>query len=234
MANRGHAVKNKIGTYLPLSVVVPALNAAVSIGATIRGLEAAAEVIVVDGGSTDRTADNARAAGARVIAAPRGRGSQIAAGIAQARLDWMLLLHADTTLAAGWRDAAAVHMAAGPSRAGYFRFRLDSEAPQARRLERMVAWRCRWMALPYGDQGLLIHRALLDAAGGMRPLPIMEDVDLVRRLGRRRLVALPADAITSAARWERDGWLARSARNLLCLSLWRLGVPPATIRRLYA
>ena len=88
-------------------------------------------------------------------------------------------------------------------------------------------------ALPYGDQGLLIHRDLLRAAGGIRPLPLMEDVDLVRRLGRHRLVRLDAAAVTSAAKWQRDGWTRRSARNLLCLALWFLGVPAHCIARLY-
>jgi hypothetical protein len=87
--------------------------------------------------------------------------------------------------------------------------------------------------LPYGDQGLLIHRDLLASVGGMRALPLMEDVDLVRRLGRKRLIALPADAVTSAVRWERQGYLRRSARNLGCLSLWFAGVPPRLIQRLY-
>ncbi len=121
----------------------------------------------------------------------------------------------------------------GPERAGYFRFVLDSTNPKARRLEQLVAWRSRALGLPYGDQGLLIHRSLLSSVGGMKPLPLMEDVDLVRRLGRARLVALPAVALTSAARWERDGYLSRSANNLLCLSLWFAGVPPRLIRRLY-
>jgi hypothetical protein len=130
------------------------------------------------------------------------------------------------------RDFLAGEGPAG-GRAGYFRFALDDPSPVARRLERMVAWRCRALALPYGDQGLLIPRALYRAVGGFRPIPIMEDVDLVRRLGRRRLVALPAEALTSAERWRRDGWTWRSARNLVCLALWFLGVPPRLIRRLY-
>ncbi|RYJ04407.1 MAG: glycosyl transferase family 2, partial [Acetobacteraceae bacterium] len=120
-----------------------------------------------------------------------------------------------------------------PDLARYARFTLDDPAPQARRLERLVAWRCRALALPYGDQGLLISRALYDELGGFRPLPLMEDVDLVRRLGRRRLAALPVDAVTSAERWRRDGWWRRSARNLGCLSLYFLGLPPSLIRRLY-
>jgi hypothetical protein len=125
---------------------------------------------------------------------------------------------------------------AGPSAlttAGYFRFALDDAAPEARRLERMVAWRCRWLGLPYGDQGLLIHRDLYHALGGYQPIPLMEDVDLIRRLGRHRLKALPVAFITSAEKWRRDGWYARSARNLFCLSLWFAGVSPQRIARLY-
>ncbi len=212
-----------------LSVIIPTLNAASVLPATLAAIGCMAEVIVVDGGSTDSTAPLARAAGARVIDAPRGRGSQIAAGIEAAAGPWLLLLHADTRLAPGW-FAAAHH---DPSRAGYFRFALDSPDPRARRLERLVAWRCRSLALPYGDQGLLIHRDLLARVGGMRALPLMEDVDLVRRLGRDRLVALSADAVTSAAKWERQGYLRRSARNLLCLSLWFAWIPPRMIRRIY-
>ncbi len=215
-----------------MSIVIPALNAAALLPGTLAAIGEGPEIIVVDGGSTD---GSAQAAGrARVLTAPRGRGGQIAAGIAAASYPWLLLLHADTRLQPGWRCAVAAHMAKGTGQAGYFRFRLDSADPRARRLERMVAWRSRVLGLPYGDQGLLIHQDLLRTAGGMAPLPLMEDVDLVRRIGRRRLVALPADAVTSAERWERDGYLRRSARNLLCLSLWFAGVPPRTILRLYA
>jgi hypothetical protein len=89
------------------------------------------------------------------------------------------------------------------------------------------------LALPYGDQGLLIHRNLLAEAGGIRALPLMEDVDLVRRLGRRRLVALDVAAITSAEKWRRQGWYRRSLRNLLCLMLYFAGLPPRLIARLY-
>ncbi len=215
-------------------MVVPALNAAASLPATLAPLTGfAAEIVVVDGGSADGTAEVARRLGARVIEAPRGRGLQLQAGIAAARGAWLLLLHADTVLQPGWQQAADAAMR-DPGRAGYFRFALDSAAPQARRLERLVAWRCRVLAVPYGDQGLLISRALLDAVGGMRPLVLMEDVDLIRRIGRRRLVALDAAAVTSAEKWQRDGWLRRSARNLCCLALYYLGVPPTLIARLYS
>ena len=218
---------------IDLAAIVPTWNAARTLAATIQALGAVTEVAVANAGSTDATRAIARANGARVIPAAKGRGSQIAAGIAATRHPWLLILHADTRLQPGWRDAAAAHMAANPDKAGYFRFALDSPDPRARRLERMVAWRCRVLGLPYGDQGLLIHRDLLERAGGMRPLPLMEDVDLIRRLGRRRLVALDADALTSADKWQRDGWIRRSARNVCCLALWFVGVPLRWIVRLY-
>jgi rSAM/selenodomain-associated transferase 2 len=215
-------------------VVIPVLNAAQSLPATLASLRGMpAELLVIDGGSADATVAVAGQLGARVLTAPRGRGAQIAAGCAAATQAWLLLLHADTQLGAGWQAVVAAHIHAAPDRAGYFRFTLDSDDPRARRLERVVAWRCRTFALPYGDQGLLIHRDLLRAVGGMRPLPLMEDVDLARRLGRHRLVALGADAITSADKWQHAGWYRRSARNLACLALYLAGVPPWLIARWY-
>ncbi len=218
-----------------LTIVVPALGAARTLAATLDACAeaAGAEVLVVDGGSRDATREVARRRGARVLECAPGRGRQLAFGAEAARGAWLLFLHADTRLAPGWAGAARAFMAGGSGRAGYFAFALDDPSPEARRLERLVAWRCRALALPYGDQGLLVQRALYEAAGGFRPLPLMEDVDLVRRLGRRRLAALPAAAVTSAERWRREGWRLRSARNLACLSLWFLGVPPGAIKRLY-
>ena len=218
-----------------LSAVIPTLNAERELPPTLASLrDLPDEVLIADGGSDDATRAVAEARGARVIAAPRGRGAQLAAGAAAARGDWLLLLHADTRLDASWPEAARAFMASGAPRAGYFRFALDADDPRARRLERLVAWRCRVLALPYGDQGLLLPRRLLDAAGGIRPLPLMEDVELVRRLGRRRLVALDAAAVTSAARWQREGWHRRSLRNLGCQTLYFAGLPPRLIEKIYS
>lgn len=217
-----------------LSVVVPALNAAATLRPTVASLGEVDELIVVDGGSSDGTAALAVELGARLVEAPRGRGRQLHAGATAASGEWLLFLHADTRLAEGWLAAARRHMADHPRAAACFAFRLDDDSWQARLLERGVALRVRALALPYGDQGLLLPRALYEAVGGFRPLPLMEDVDLVRRIGRKRLRLLDAAAITSPARWHRDGWWRRSARNLACLSLYGLGVSPARIARLYA
>jgi hypothetical protein len=120
---------------------------------------------------------------------------------------------------------------ASQARAACFRFRLDAAEWQARAVEAGVAARVRLFGLPYGDQGLLISRRLYDSVGGYQPLPLMEDVDLVRRIGRVRV--LGAGALTSAERWRRDGWVRRSARNLSILALYRLGVPAERLARLY-
>jgi len=217
-----------------LTVIIPVLNAAPYLARTLAALEGA-PALVVDGGSKDGTIELARAQGAGVVSAPRGRGVQLGAGARQAASEWLLFLHADTVLEAGWRCEADTFMRCPDnlSRAAVFRFALDDPSPHARRLERMVARRNRAFALPYGDQGLLIHRTLYDALGGYRPLPIMEDVDIVRRLGRARLSNLTARAITSAERWRREGWRMRSARNLLCLALYFAAVPPRVIARVY-
>jgi rSAM/selenodomain-associated transferase 2 len=225
-----------------LSIVIPTLDAAATLPAALAVLGAPGkgalprEIVVVDGGSRDGTPALATAGGARLLAAPRGRGVQLAAGAAASTGAWLLFLHADTCLAAGWESAVMRFLAdpANRQKAGYFTFRLDDLAPAARRLERRVAWRNLALGLPYGDQGLLVARAFYDELGGFRALPLMEDVDLVRRIGARRLVRLPVAAMTSAARFRRSGYRRRSLRNLCCLGLYFLGVPPRLIARLYA
>ncbi len=224
-----------------LSVVVPALDAAATLPETLAALAAARaegllrEVLVVDGGSGDRTVEVAAGWGARVLNAAAGRGTQLAAGGAAATGDWLLFLHADTRLGPGWAAAARAFMARPGSerQAAAFRLALDDADPRARRVERLANWRAATLGLPYGDQGLLIARAFYQALGGHRPLPLMEDVALARRIGRRRIVLLDAEAVTSAARYRQDGWWLRPLRNLALLGLYFLGAPPRLLRRLY-
>ena len=219
-------------------MVIPTLDAAAELPATLAMLANSPvvhEIVVADGGSRDATVRIARDAGAEIIVAPRGRGQQLAAGAAAASTAWLLFLHADCRLEPGWEQALTTFFAApdAAARAGYFTLALDDASPAAQRLERIVAWRCRLLALPYGDQGLLIARTLYDAVGGFAAIPLMEDVDLARRLGRRRLAALPATARVSARRYRQGGYIRRPLRNLACLSLYFAGVPPRHIARLY-
>lgn len=219
-------------------MIIPTLNAAETLGLTlnaVRGEPSIAEVIVSDGGSTDETIAVAAGGGAQLVAAPPGRGTQLAAGATAASGGWLLFLHADCRLEPGWARAVGDFIAAprAEGRAGYFNLALDDPAPAARRLERLVAWRCRVLALPYGDQGLLISRGLYTAVGGFAPLPLMEDVDFVRRLGRWRLARIGATCLASARRYRRDGYWRRPLRNLFCLLLYFAGLPPRCILRLY-
>ncbi|HEX9767705.1 MAG TPA: TIGR04283 family arsenosugar biosynthesis glycosyltransferase [Kiloniellales bacterium] len=224
-----------------LDVVIPALDAATHIEATLealaegRGGGLVRDVLVVDGGSRDDTVRRARRAGARVIAGPRGRGPQLKAGAAASAADWLLFLHADTRLAPGWSGAVAAFIgaAAGSDRAAVFTLAFDDPSVHARALARLANWRARRLGLAYGDQGLVLSRGFYDRLGGFRPLPLMEDVDLVRRIGRARLAHLDARAVTSAERYRRSGWWPRAARNLAVLALYYLGVPARLLKRFY-
>jgi len=229
-------------TSLRLQAVIPALNAAATLPAAVAGLRAggdrmAVDILVCDGGSTDGTDRVAQELGARVVRSEKGRGRQLHMGaeLAVGEPDLLFFLHADSVLQPGWADAVK-EFGARRDRdkvAGYFRLVFDDTSPAARRLERMVAWRCRWFGLPYGDQGLLMTPALYRKTGGYRPLALMEDVDLVRRIGRGNMLGLPGTVVTAAARYRRSGYLRRSLRNLVCLSLYFLGVPPQVLARLY-
>jgi rSAM/selenodomain-associated transferase 2 len=227
-----------------ISVIIPTLNAERTLAHTLGALVPAVvegivqEAIVVDGGSTDETRTIAEAAGTHLIEAPPGRGSQLEAGASKARGDWLLFLHADTVLEPGWAEEAQsfIERAEGGrchQAAASFRFALDDDGLMPRLVERLVDLRCAVLSLPYGDQGLLISRNLYNRLGGFRPLPLMEDVDLVRRLKRRELVMLKSRAVTSGVRYRREGYLARSLRNLGCILLYYLHVPPRVLARLY-
>lgn len=222
-----------------ISVVIPTLNAGDGLAATLTALVPASvagivrEVIVADCGSSDATLAIAEAAGAVIVPCQKGRGTQLHAGAAVARAEWLLFLHADTRLEHGWADAAAAFMAAGVDKAAAFRFALDDRGLSPRLLEWGVRLRCALFRLPYGDQGLLLPAAFYRELGGYKPIPLMEDVELVGRIGRGRLAMLGARAITSAVRYRRDGYPGRVVRNLTCLALYYLRVPPARIAKLY-
>lgn len=203
---------------------------------SIRGLDTRneCEIVVVDG--DDRASTLAAVDDDRVVSltAPRGRASQMNAGAAAARGEVLVFIHADTTLPATALDDIADAVASG-ARAGAFGLRFDSERAVYRAMSWYVTVRTRLSHLPYGDQAIFVAREEFERLGGYAPIPVMEDVDLVRRIRRAgiRLVVLPTRVRTSCRRMEAEGVARRVLLNGWLHLLFDLGVPPRTLARWY-
>lgn len=219
-----------------LSVVMPTLMAQdalrLSLPALTEGLQSGLlrELIVSDGGSTDATLRIAEAAGARIVVGPASRGGQLQRGADLAEGDWLLFLHADCVLPEGWSDVVAEHCVHGGAAAFRLGFDANGFAPAL-----VAGWanlRSRLFGLPYGDQALLIAREDYDSSGGYADIPLMEDVAMVRAL-KGHLVALDARAITSSAKFRRQGWIRRGARNLWTQARYFAGADVAQLARHY-
>jgi len=226
-----------------ISVVIPALDEAARLPLLLADLAAdgglIAEVIVVDGGSADATRQVAHLAGARVLSAPPGRGAQLAAGIAQTSSPWLWLLHADARLPRGWHCQLRVVLQAanadpGALRAWYGRLRVLLPGPQYRLLEWAVRLRSRWWQRPYGDQSLLLTRWCHDQVGGIRPLPLMEDLEFAQRLARcGRFESLGLPVHVDGRRWQRLGFLGTLRANAALRRAWRRGISAQDLHRMY-
>lgn len=201
-------------------------------GAIASVQEQADEVLVVDGGSSDRTRAVVAETGARWIESPRGRGVQLHRGARETTGDWLVFLHADTRLEGGWRRAVET---LGPGIVGgAFRFALDTTHPARRYSEWAVALRCRLLGLPFGDQAIFCRRPAYERAGGFPPEPLFEDLSFsraLRRLGPTTL--LPVRALSSARRWQRDGPVLTTLRNNGLIVLFLAGVAPSHLVRFY-
>ncbi|KIC34322.1 TIGR04283 family arsenosugar biosynthesis glycosyltransferase [Leisingera sp. ANG-S5] len=222
----------------PVSIVIPTLNAEGELPAALEhlmeGLAAGLirELVVSDGGSTDATRAIAEASGAEWITGTSSRGGQLRRGCAAAQGEWLLVLHADTHLEAGWAASVAQHLAEGQGRPACFRLRFRARGAMPAWVAGWANLRTRLFGLPYGDQGLLIARTDYESAGGYPDQVLMEDVALARRL--KGITVLPSAALTSAVRYQRAGWLRRGARNLWTLARYFFGVKPERLARSYS
>ena len=215
-----------------LTLLIPTLNEAARLPLLLADLSRwkdTRQVLVVDGGSSDATCQSAALAGATVLTSQqRGRGQQLILGLSKARHDWVLVLHADSRLPMEWVGAVAA-VQNGPdnsAQAWFFDLKVEGDRPMLRVLERSVALRSRFGQRPYGDQGLLIHRRLLSAVGGYRPLPLMEDLDLVQRIaGISRLSRIGCSITTSGRRWQHRSVLSQAWRNARLRRSWARGEP---------
>jgi rSAM/selenodomain-associated transferase 2/rSAM/selenodomain-associated transferase 1 len=170
----------------------------------------------------------------RWTTAPRGRAAQMNGGAAVASGRWLLFLHADSDLPTDWFDVIAALEPREDVVAGAFRLALDSAAWRARLIEASVRLRVALLGLPYGDQALFVRKPVFDAIGGYRDLPLMEDIDFVRRVRKVGRVFHSRSAVmTSARRWERDGWMRRSLQNVSLAARFLLGMSPARLAQTY-
>lgn len=223
-----------------LAVIVPTLDEAgcipklLSALATAEGAGRPDEVVVVDGGSRDRTRELCRQAGVRVLQSPPGRGVQLAAGARAVSSEVLLFLHADHRPGPG---ALAVLRRAYCDRATEWtamRQVIDSDGRFYRWVERAADARSR-RGMVYGDSGLAVRREVYEAVGGFPELPLFEDVDLSVRLRQRSPVHFLAEAELhiSSRRWQREGRVACTVRNWALRMAYGMGVSPATLVRFY-
>ena len=219
-----------------LSVVIPTLNAQYVLPLTLESLMEGVfagvigDLVMVEGGSTDATINIAKEVGATFLETKPSRGGQIFSGISACKCDWVLILHADSRLSQGWVEL--FRTAPDPKRAYYFQLQFDAVGFAAWWVAKWANLRSKIFALPYGDQGILIHKSLLDSVGGYPTAPLMEDVILARTLGRR-LTALPITITTSAEKYITQGWLRRGVRNLALLFQLLLGTTPEALYKKY-
>ena len=192
------------------------------------------EIIVVDGGSTDRTVDIARAHDTRVLSGPRGKSAQMNLGALSAVGEFMIFLHADTLLPEGWIDHVRREMQRPGTVAGAFELRIDGDRPGLRLIEALANFRSQSLGMPYGDQAIFMKADVFRALGGFPNQPIMEDFELMRRLRKRGSINIvPAAVLTSGRRWKERGIWATTAINQVLIVAYLMGISPKLLARFY-
>lgn len=217
-----------------VSVIIPTLDEAERIAPLIDALRADSfdEVVVADGGSVDDTLERARAAGAIVVSAPRGRGKQLVAGANAATGDCLFFLHADSHPPTGARRIVAETLSAPDVIAGSFCLAFDRRHPLLSLYARFS--RFNHSLFTYGDQGLFVSRRAYERTGGYSDAPLFEDVEFQNRLRRAgKFVKRSEPIVTSARRFLRDGVARRELTSICLVGLYHLGVSPERLERWY-
>ncbi len=226
------------GCHVPppyLSVIIPTVDEARQMARTLAATESPdTEIIVSDGGSTDRTIQIARSFGAHIVAGRRGRADQQNRGAAAARGEVLLFLNADTRLPSNYVNHVFETLMDRHTRLGAFRFSTEIHTPAMRFMASCTNLRAGWLNLPCGDQGLFLRQHDFAAVGGFPDVPIAEDLFLVRRMARNGRIAIaPAAAVTSGRRWRRLGPVRTTIINTILAVGILAGVSPGRLSPLY-
>jgi rSAM/selenodomain-associated transferase 2 len=223
-----------------ISVIIPAYKEQAIINRAIEAVRALrggsdAEIIVVDGQAEGETLKAVRDDAARKIRSEKGRGLQLNRGAAIATGKLLLFLHADTLLPAAAFERISDAMQDGMCAGGAFDLRIDSRRTGFRIIERVANLRSRATRIPYGDPAIFMRASLFRAIGGFAEIPIMEDVELMRRIKRKdwKIVLLREPVTTSARRWKREGLVFGTLRNWLLMALYLCGIAPKRLARFY-
>ncbi len=215
-----------------ISVIIPTFNEESLIARAIRSAKKGSdvEIIVVDGGSKDKTIKIAKSCGARVIKSERGRGIQMNMGSTIAKGEILIFLHADTILPEKFDEHVFKIMAKEGVSGGAFRFGLDGRGLKYRIIEFGVGLRTNLFKLPYGDQAIFLSAKLFKEVGRFSDIPLMEDVAIVKKLARRgKIFIAPAPAVSSSRRWQTMGALRATIINYVSILAYLIGFSPQTI-----
>ena len=220
-----------------LSIIIPVLNEALVIQRALQVLiqNPAIEVIVVDGGSDDRTVELAQALGVTVLQSSQaGRAYQMNLGAAHATGEILLFLHVDTQLPSGYVDLIQSALLQPNTIAGAFNLAIDSPLRSRRLIEKLVNWRSHTLSLPYGDQAIFLKASVFQAIGGFADLPIMEDFELMRRLqAQGKITIISTPVLTSDRRWQKVGVWTTTLINQLMIVGYYCGVSPQRLAQFY-
>jgi rSAM/selenodomain-associated transferase 2 len=222
------------------SFIIPVLNEAGQINSLIEHLrkqnpESSYEIIVVDGDPQGSTVGTIQDKDVTTITTDKGRGRQMNVGAAAAQGEMLIFLHADTTLPDNALEKISRAMQNSDYVGGAFDLKIDSDRLFLKYISARASLRSRWNRIPYGDQAIFIRKKYFDQIGGYKEIPLMEDVDLMRRIkkDRKKIVILHDKVITSARRWESDGVLYTTMRNQVLVRLFYLGISPHKLAKYY-
>jgi rSAM/selenodomain-associated transferase 2 len=219
---------------MKISVIIPTLNEELRLRRTLDSIPKGTEVVVADGGSTDRTIEIARRHDVQVVEGPPGRGSQMNRGAASTTGEVLLFLHADCELAPGAFEAIATALDHPRNVAGSFRLGISPDTWGYRLVGYGSNFRASVLGLPYGDQAIFVRRTIFEAIGGYPEIPLMEDVILVRRLRRMGKLTCVKHTVTTGPRhWQHLGPFLTTLLNWTTVGLFFLGVSPSRLAPIY-